>query len=114
MTGMSVCRGRFPGANALGEAGSSENEVPRFWKMMPVSGSRMCAPKPQYTELISDTAQPSSLTADSTDVLYCVYGVEGVTRTDMEAFFDDLRRYILTAYPHASVGCPAYHAAVPA
>ena len=66
------------------------------------------------SSVLEGQAQASSLTADSTDVLYCVYGVEGVTRTDMEAFFDDLRRYILTAYPHASVGCPAYHAAVPA
>ena len=29
-TGMRVCRGRFPGANAFGALGSSENDVPRF------------------------------------------------------------------------------------
>lgn len=66
------------------------------------------------SSVLEGQAKASSLTPESTSVLYCVYGIEGVTRADMDAFFTDLRRYILTAFPHASVGCPAYHMAVPA
>lgn len=43
------------------------------------------------------------LTDQSTGALYCVYGVDDVTETQMEAFFADLARYTLTAFPRASV-----------
>lgn len=43
------------------------------------------------------------LTEHSAEALYCVYGVGGVTATQMENFFADLGNYILTAFPLASV-----------
>lgn len=59
-TGISVCAGRLPGAITLGWSGSSENEVPRFCRMIPVDGSISWAPKDQYNDWISETARPSA------------------------------------------------------
>lgn len=56
----------------------------------------------------------TSLCSQSQQLLYCVYGVAGVTEEQLQAFFDDLRRYLLTAYPDAAIGSPAYHRANPA
>lgn len=43
------------------------------------------------------------LTDKSSGALYCVYGIGGVTSGQMEAFFQDLARYTLTAFPLAKV-----------
>lgn len=56
----------------------------------------------------------SSLGCQSQQVFYCVYGVAGVTKEQLQAFFDDLRRYLLAAYPDADIGAPAYYGGNPA
>ena len=43
------------------------------------------------------------LTEHSAGALYCVYALGGVSGAQVTAFFRDLRRYLLTAYPEASV-----------
>lgn len=45
----------------------------------------------------------SRLTESSAGALYCVYGVGGVIAAQIQAFFHDLTRYILSAFPRASV-----------
>lgn len=45
----------------------------------------------------------SRLTDKSSGALYCVYGLGGVSADQMEAFFQDLTRYTLAAFPLASV-----------
>lgn len=44
------------------------------------------------------------LTEQSTSALYCVYGVGGVPVRQLGNFFQDLTRYLLTAFPLASIG----------
>ena len=43
----------------------------------------------------------SRLTENSSEAIYCVYGMEGVGPEQFEKFFQDLKRYIQVAFPSA-------------
>ena len=59
IAGISVCIGRFDGANAFTRVASSVNEEPRLLRLIPHSGTCTPEPKPRKFDWMRLTSRPS-------------------------------------------------------